>query len=110
MVPDILECEYKEPLAIHKVGPRFEQQFFQLCWTDNSLIDGHKGKNPMKKKDTILKEFARSLSDDDIRYISFRLSERKSEDVAEVVEWLQQMPEIDRVLGAAKDAGAYTTS
>jgi hypothetical protein len=62
----------------------------------------------MKKKDLVFKEFVRQLSDDDIRYVCFRLTERKSGDVGEVVEYLQQFPEIDRLFAAAKDAdGLY---
>jgi hypothetical protein len=56
------------------------------------------------KKDVILKEFVRSLSDDDIRFVCFRLSEKKSGDLGEVVEFIQQDPEIDRVLASAKDS------
>lgn len=60
----------------------------------------------MKKKDVVLREFARSLPDDDIRFICFRLGERKSGDLGEVVEFIQQDPEVDRVLASADNADA----
>ncbi len=55
-------------------------------------------------KRDILSEFVKSLSDEDIRYIHFHLSERKGGDVAEIVEYLQQIPEIDTALRSALDA------
>lgn len=62
----------------------------------------------MKKKDNVLREFARQLHDDDVRYLAGRLDDRKSGDVGEVVEWIQQVPEVDRVLSVARDAwGLY---
>lgn len=67
----------------------------------------------MKKKDVVVKdaairEFARSLPDDDLRFSCFRLSERKSGDIGDVLELIQDSPDMDRFLAAAKDAdGVY---
>ncbi len=52
----------------------------------------------------VLKNFVRSLSDDDLMYILFRLDERKSGDVGEAVEKIEQEIEIDQFLGFSKDA------
>lgn len=62
----------------------------------------------MKKKDIVFKEYIRSLSDDDLNFISFMLDEKKSGDVGEVVEFLQEDPEIDEVFLTAENAyGLY---
>jgi hypothetical protein len=62
----------------------------------------------MKKKDAVFKELARTISDEDIRFVCFRLQERKSGDVGDVVEYLQTHPEVDRVFATTKDAnGIY---
>jgi hypothetical protein len=61
-----------------------------------------------KKKEFILREFARSLNDEDLRFVGSRLYQRYGGDVAEVVEFLQTFNDLDRYLGQAKDAnGVY---
>lgn len=59
-----------------------------------------------KKKDVVLREYSRSLTDEDIRYICGRLVERKSGDVGEAVESIQENADMDRLYAASKDADA----
>ena len=62
----------------------------------------------MKKKDTILKEFTRALSDDDLKWLLSRLNQRLGGDLGEAVEALQTNVEIDRLLAAANSSfGLY---
>jgi hypothetical protein len=62
----------------------------------------------MKKKDTVLKEFVRSISDEDLRFSCSRLGQRLSGDLPDVIEFFQLFPDIDRILLNSKDSfGLY---
>ncbi len=56
--------------------------------------------------DTI-KEYTRRLSDDDLYFITIRLTQRVGADVAEVVEFLQRNQEVDYWLLGSKDANDF---
>jgi predicted CopG family antitoxin len=60
-----------------------------------------KGNN---KFSDVIKEYARKLSDDDLRFINMRLSQRVGADVAEAIELLQHNAEVDHWLGLSKSA------
>lgn len=65
----------------------------------------------MKKKDSILREYVRALSEEDIKFLCSRLSHtygRRGGDVAAAVEFVEQSIDVDKLLGSAKDAnGLY---
>ena len=50
-----------------------------------------------KFQDT-LKEYAKRLSDDDLRWVSIRLAQRIGADVGEAVEYIQKNPDMDKWL------------
>lgn len=56
--------------------------------------------------DTI-KEYARKLSDDDLRFIHMRLSQRIGADVAEAVEFMQRNADINYWLDTSKSANEF---
>jgi hypothetical protein len=61
----------------------------------------------MKKKDSILREYVRSLTEEDIKFLCSRLSHtygRRGGDVAQAVEFIQQAPDMDRLFASARDA------
>lgn len=63
----------------------------------------------MKKKDVVLKEYVRSLSDEELKFVCSRLSHvygRREGDVADTVEKFQENPDMDRLLASTKDADA----
>jgi len=55
----------------------------------------------MKKPDVYLKEYCQRLSDDNLKFLAGRLNQRLSGDVAEVLDFLCNVREIDRWLGSA---------
>ena len=55
----------------------------------------------MKKPDVYLKEYCQRLSEDNLKFLSGRLNQRLSGDVAEVLEFLGNVREIDRWLASA---------
>lgn len=55
----------------------------------------------MKKPDLALKEYCQRISDDQLKFLAQRLNQRLSGDVAEVVECLSGVKEIDRLFAAA---------
>ena len=57
-----------------------------------------------KKKESVLREFARSLNDEDLRFVGSRLYQRYGGDLGEVVEFLQTFNDLDRYFSQAKDA------
>lgn len=61
----------------------------------------------MKKKDTVLREFARSLSDDDLKWVYSRLNQRLGGDLGDAMEALQTNPEVDRLLASVNDADSF---
>lgn len=61
----------------------------------------------MKKKDSILREYVRLLTEEDLKFLCSRLSHtygRRGGDVPAAVELIQQNPDMDRLFGAAKDS------
>lgn len=62
----------------------------------------------MKKKDSILREYVRSITDEDLKFLCSRLSHtygRRGGDVAAAVELIQAGGDIDRLFGSARDSG-----
>lgn len=55
----------------------------------------------MKKPDVYLKEYCQRLSDDNLKFLAQRMSQRLSGDMAEVFDYLSNVREIDRWLSAA---------
>lgn len=61
----------------------------------------------MKKKDSILREYVRSLTEEDLKFLCSRLSHtygRRGGDVPAVVEFVQEAPDMDRLFVSAKDS------
>lgn len=55
----------------------------------------------MKKPEVYLKEFCHKLSDDNVRFLQGRLSQRLGGDMAEAVEFLSGIREIDKWFSGA---------
>lgn len=55
----------------------------------------------MKKPDIYLKEYCQRLSEDNLKFLAGRLSQRLSGDIAEVLDFLGNVKEIDRWLSSA---------
>jgi len=55
----------------------------------------------MKNSDTLLREYVRRLTDEDLRFIFSRFSQMLFGDRAEIVEFLSETRDIDRYLQAA---------
>lgn len=87
---------------VDELRPIGEKSCFELFHFKNLH-----GAISVKKKDLILKEFARSLSDDDLKWLSARLSQRLGGDLGDAMEALQTNAEMDRLLLGAKDADAF---
>jgi hypothetical protein len=56
----------------------------------------------MKKTDTLLKEYTTKLSDDNLKFLNSRLSQRLGGDVPEVLDFVSQSGEMDRWFHSAK--------
>lgn len=56
----------------------------------------------MKKPDIYLKEYCQRLSDDNLKFLTGRLNQKLGGDVAEVVDYLSGVREIDRWLASAE--------
>lgn len=56
----------------------------------------------MKKPDFYLKEYCQRLSDDNLKFLTGRLNQRLGGDVAEVLDFLSNVREIDRWLASAE--------
>jgi hypothetical protein len=56
--------------------------------------------------DTI-KEYARKLSDDDLYFVSLRLTQRVGSDVGDVVEFMQRNQDVDYWLSSSKDCNDF---
>lgn len=57
-----------------------------------------------KDRNTILSEFVRSLSEDDLKLVASRLVERYSGDLSEALNFLSRHKRIDGVFKSAKSA------
>ena len=56
----------------------------------------------MKKPDVYLKEYCQRLSDDNLKFIAGRLNNKLGGDVAEILDFLSNVREIDRWLTSAE--------
>ena len=56
----------------------------------------------MKKPDVYLKEYCQRLSDDNLKFLAGRLNQKLGGDVAEVLDYLSNVREIDRWLASAE--------
>jgi Ni,Fe-hydrogenase III component G len=61
----------------------------------------------MKKPEVYLKEFAHKLSDDNLRYLHGRLTQRINGDFAEAVQFLSDFKEIDKWFLSASDCNEF---
>lgn len=62
----------------------------------------------MKKQHSdVLKEYAKRLHEDELKYISIRLARRLGGDLGEAVELIQKHSEVDRWLSSANSAGDF---
>jgi len=52
----------------------------------------------MRKPDMILREYANRISDDELKFLHTRLSQRLSGDVAEALQLMGKDPALDRLL------------
>lgn len=55
----------------------------------------------MKKPDVYLKEYCQRLSDDNLKFMTGRLNQKLGGDVAEILDFLSNVREIDRWLASA---------
>lgn len=61
----------------------------------------------MKKPEIYLKEYCQKLSDDQVKFLIGRLNQRLAGDLAEAVDHLSHVREIDRWLGSASDSNEF---
>ncbi len=61
----------------------------------------------MKKTGFFLKEYCQKLSDEHVRFLYGRLSQRLGGDLAEAVTFLSQFRDIDRWLNGAEDSDEF---
>lgn len=57
-----------------------------------------------KDQNTILSEFVSSLSEDDLRFVASRLSDRYSDDVSDVLDFLSKHKRIDGIFRSTNSA------
>jgi hypothetical protein len=53
------------------------------------------------------KDYARKLNDDELRFLSLRLSQRLGADLSEAIDVLQRNPDIDYWLSLSKNATEF---
>lgn len=58
----------------------------------------------MKKYSDGIKDYIRKMSDEDLRYLQFRLGHRIGGDLAEAIDFLQKNHEVDRLFASASSA------
>lgn len=58
----------------------------------------------MKKPEILLKEYAQRLSDDNLKFVNGRLTQRLSGDLPEVLDFFTNSNEVDRWLASSKTA------
>jgi hypothetical protein len=58
----------------------------------------------MKKPEVYLKEYYSKLSDDNVKFLVGRLNQRLGGDLAEAVDFLSNIREIDKWLSSASDS------
>jgi hypothetical protein len=62
------------------------------------------------KNDGFVKEYVRSLSDDDLRFVGSRLQQNLCGDLCEVLNFLSRTKELDRYLAGAEDYSEFFRS
>ena len=58
----------------------------------------------MKKYTDVLREYAKRLNDEDLKFLNMRLTHRLGGDVGEAIEFMQRNQEVDRWLSTAGNA------
>jgi hypothetical protein len=58
----------------------------------------------MKKPESLLKEYASRLSDDNLKFLTGRLTQRLGEDLPEVLNFYSTTLDLDRWLSSAKNS------
>jgi hypothetical protein len=61
----------------------------------------------MKKIDTVLKDYVMKLPFDNLKYLYDRFDERIGPDLSEAIELISKNSDIDKFLGAAKNAEEF---
>lgn len=61
----------------------------------------------MKKMVDVSKEFVKKVNDDDLRFLHVRFSQRIGSDMAEAIQYLQRIPEMDRWLSTASTSQEF---
>jgi hypothetical protein len=56
----------------------------------------------MKKPNIHLKEYCQKLSDDNVKFLYGRLTQRLGGDLAEAVDFLSSFRDLDRMLGSSE--------
>lgn len=56
----------------------------------------------MKKPETLLKEYVQRLSDENLKFVNGRLSQRLAGDLSEVLDFFSNSNDMDRWLSSAK--------
>ncbi len=59
----------------------------------------------MKKPETVLREYTKRLSDEDLRNMNSLLTQRLSGDTARALDYLSRIPDMDRLLRDQKSSG-----
>ncbi len=59
----------------------------------------------MKKPETVLREYAKRLSDEDLRNMNSLLTQRLFGDTAKALEFMSKVPDMDRFLRDQKSSG-----
>jgi len=57
-----------------------------------------------KKYEVFLKEYISKISDEELKYLYLRLHQRLSGDLAQLLEFFEKVPEIDKMLGSTANA------
>lgn len=60
-----------------------------------------------KTTETIIRDYVRNLSEEDLRFLSLRLSQRLGGDMGEAIEKIQSNVEINRILEVASGANNF---
>ena len=61
----------------------------------------------MKKIETLLKEYVSKLSEDNLKFLAGRFTQRLPGDLAEAIDFLSETAEMDRFLSSAKGAWEF---
>lgn len=58
----------------------------------------------MKKRSDVIRNWARELTDEDLRFVNIRLADRIGSDIYEVMQLMLRNKEVDYCYSVAKDA------